>query len=143
MWLEATDAINYVTRLDLSGSMDGEITVNVHTLNTAKDTAEIIVRERGQTDTIVASSSFQTDTEVSFTVSKSIRKWSPDSPVLYDVEINVGHDSIRSYIGFRTLETKKIDGVLRPALNGEFIVSDIRIVVIRLTNISSVPVWYS
>ena len=43
------------------------------------------------------------------------RLWSPDSPVLYDVEIEAGQDRWRDRVGFRTIET---DGP-RILLNGQ------------------------
>jgi beta-glucuronidase len=43
------------------------------------------------------------------------RLWSPDTPVLYDVEIEAGQDRWRDRVGFRTIET---DGP-RILLNGE------------------------
>ena len=45
----------------------------------------------------------------------STRLWSPDSPVLYDVEIEAGQDRWRDRVGLRTIET---DGP-RMLLNGE------------------------
>jgi beta-galactosidase/beta-glucuronidase len=32
------------------------------------------------------------------------RLWSPDDPFLYDVELRLGEDLVRSYVGFRTIE---------------------------------------
>jgi beta-galactosidase/beta-glucuronidase len=32
------------------------------------------------------------------------RRWSPDDPFLYDVELRLGDDLVRSYAGFRTIE---------------------------------------
>lgn len=47
--------------------------------------------------------------------------WSPDSPKLYNVTVKLGKDKIESYTGFRTITKGKIDGVVRPILNGEFV----------------------
>ena len=43
------------------------------------------------------------------------RRWSPDDPFLYDVELRLGDDLVRSYAGFRTIEA--VGRELR--LNGE------------------------
>jgi beta-galactosidase/beta-glucuronidase len=47
--------------------------------------------------------------------------WSPDSPKLYNVTVTMGNDEVHSYAGFRTISKGKVDGVLRPLLNGEFV----------------------
>jgi beta-galactosidase/beta-glucuronidase len=43
------------------------------------------------------------------------RRWSPDDPHLYDVELRLGDDLVRSYVGFRTIERRGRDLYL----NGE------------------------
>lgn len=52
--------------------------------------------------------------------------WSPDSPFLYDLKITVKKDGklvdkVDSYFGMREVSLKKIDGILRPVINGEFV----------------------
>jgi hypothetical protein len=43
------------------------------------------------------------------------RLWSPDDPFLYDVELRLGDDLVRSYVGFRSFERRGRDLLL----NGE------------------------
>jgi len=46
--------------------------------------------------------------------------WSPETPVLYDLEIRVGDDVVKSYVGLReTTIAKGDDGHLRFLLNGK------------------------
>lgn len=53
--------------------------------------------------------------------------WSPDDPFLYDLKLQLKNkrgkvvDEIGSYFGMRTVGMKKIDDVMRPTLNGEFV----------------------
>ncbi len=47
------------------------------------------------------------------------RKWSPEDPYLYYLDIICGDDRVSSYFAVRTLEIKKIDGISRICLNGE------------------------
>jgi beta-galactosidase/beta-glucuronidase len=52
--------------------------------------------------------------------------WSPDDPALYDIELRLGNDTIRSYMGFREVGKKDITGINgtmfhRPTLNGNFL----------------------
>jgi len=37
---------------------------------------------------------------------RALKRWSPDNPMLYDVEIASGPDTLRDRIGFRTIETR-------------------------------------
>lgn len=45
--------------------------------------------------------------------------WTPETPYLYDMEIIVGDDRVKSYFALRTIEIKEIDGVKRVCLNGK------------------------
>lgn len=53
--------------------------------------------------------------------------WSPDDPFLYGLRLELKDkkgkilDKATSYFGMREVGLKKIDGVLRPTLNGEFL----------------------
>lgn len=47
--------------------------------------------------------------------------WTPDSPNLYDIDVQLGDDNIKSYTGFRTISRGLVNGVERPLLNGDFI----------------------
>lgn len=47
--------------------------------------------------------------------------WSPSSPALYNVTVAYGNDTIKSYMGFRTIEVGVVKGVKRPLLNGEVV----------------------
>ncbi len=45
--------------------------------------------------------------------------WSPEKPFLYYCTVKSESDAIETYFSLRTLEIKKIDGVMRTCLNGE------------------------
>ncbi|GAB3945818.1 hypothetical protein GCM10028805_15530 [Spirosoma harenae] len=55
------------------------------------------------------------------------KSWSPDSPFLYDLKITltsasgVVTDEVMSYFGMRDVSLGKVDGVMRPLLNGKFV----------------------
>lgn len=55
------------------------------------------------------------------------KPWSPDSPFLYDVKITLKSassdalDEVTSYFGMRDVALGKVDGVVRPLLNGQFV----------------------
>ena len=54
------------------------------------------------------------------------RLWSPDDPFLYDLEVELLKDGkpldmVSSYFGMRKINIAKVDGVMRPLLNGKFV----------------------
>ncbi|QMW06863.1 glycoside hydrolase family 2 [Spirosoma foliorum] len=55
------------------------------------------------------------------------KPWSPDSPFLYDLKITLKSangeitDNVLSYFGMRDVTLGKVDGVVRPLLNGRFV----------------------
>ncbi|KAA1082283.1 hypothetical protein PGTUg99_031372 [Puccinia graminis f. sp. tritici] len=61
------------------------------------------------------------NTFVTFTVPYA-QLWSPSNPFLYHFEVELGQDTVQSYLGIRTIE-KRTDnrGILRPFLNGQFV----------------------
>jgi beta-galactosidase/beta-glucuronidase len=65
----------------------------------------------------VVDASFQTELDGTVTAAPGVdvrvvgldglpRLWSPEDPFLYDVELRLGDDLVRSYVGFRTLEAR-------------------------------------
>ncbi|WP_078350618.1 glycoside hydrolase family 2 protein [Mucilaginibacter pedocola] len=53
--------------------------------------------------------------------------WSPDEPFLYDLKLTLYDDNgkttdeVKSYFGMRDIKLGKVDGVLRPLINGKFV----------------------
>ncbi|MFC6101303.1 glycoside hydrolase family 2 protein [Olivibacter domesticus] len=58
---------------------------------------------------------------------KNPKLWSPDSPFLYDLKLSLYDatggisDEVTSYFGMRDIKLGKINGVVRPLLNGKFV----------------------
>lgn len=46
--------------------------------------------------------------------------WTPNTPTLYNITVQLGSDKVTSYTGFRTVSRGEVDGIQRPLLNGEF-----------------------
>jgi len=56
----------------------------------------------------------------------SPKLWSPDNPFLYDLNIRLNDangnvDEVKSYFGMRDIQLGKVNGVVRPLVNGKFI----------------------
>nr|WP_218160625.1 sugar-binding domain-containing protein [Spirosoma endophyticum] len=55
------------------------------------------------------------------------KPWSPDAPFLYDVKLTLTaangrvSDEVMSYVGMRDVQLGKVNGVVRPLLNGQFV----------------------
>jgi hypothetical protein len=100
--------------------MHGQVSALVHSSAHRQDSVEITVYERGLRDRVLAQHQVTADSPTTFNVS-NVKLWSPDSPNLYDVEVKMGNDTIKSYIGFRTIGMGQVNDVPRPLLNGNFI----------------------
>lgn len=92
--------------------------MTVHTSNeNASANVKVTVHDNGK---VVATHSGPSNRPFQFNVN-SPKLWSPNSPNLYDVTVQMGKDRVQSYTGFRTISKGTVDGVIRPLLNGEFI----------------------
>ncbi|KAJ5403379.1 hypothetical protein N7509_003250 [Penicillium cosmopolitanum] len=116
-WLEAAPQ-NHITQLDLAANMDGQVNVTVHTsaMNVTSNVL-VTVHDNGK---VLKTHSGPSNRPFQFNV-ESPELWSPDSPKLYNVTVKLGNDKVQSYTGFRTIEKGKVNGVVRPMLNGEFV----------------------
>ena len=94
--------------------------VFVHSSTNSTSTAyEITVHELNSNDA-KAKATGTSGSSFTFTVS-SPELWTPSSPVLYNITVKMGSDTIQSYTGFRTVSRGAINGIQRPLLNGQFI----------------------
>ncbi|KFY62632.1 hypothetical protein V496_04490 [Pseudogymnoascus sp. VKM F-4515 (FW-2607)] len=116
VWIEPA-AANYITQLDLDANMDGQVSATVHSSNGKRTAVTVTVSDSGTNKTVGSYKGFS-DSPFQFTVS-SPNLWSPDSPTLYNIAVKMGKDEITSYTGFRTIAKDKVNGVVRPVLNGE------------------------
>ncbi|KAJ0424981.1 glycoside hydrolase superfamily [Aspergillus carlsbadensis] len=115
VWLEAVPQ-EYITKLDLTADMNGEVTAIVHSASGTGAPVEVRVEQGDET---IATHTATADEFFTFTVD-DVKLWSPDSPNLYNLTVVLGDDEISSYTGFRTISKGEVDGVIRPLVNGEF-----------------------
>ncbi|WP_250030164.1 LamG-like jellyroll fold domain-containing protein [Paractinoplanes maris] len=93
-------------------------TIQVRSSATA--TATIVARDRKGKK--VGEVRGATNTDLRLTVSNP-RLWSPDDPYLYDLDVKLGTDSVRSYFGLRTVAVQTVGGFPKLVLNGKPIFS--------------------
>jgi beta-galactosidase/beta-glucuronidase len=118
VWVEAVPA-SYVEALTLTPLLDeGAVEVTVHA-------AGAPVRRRRARVTVSADGVELAQAKVAVgqpTVVPlgKVRPWSPEDPFLHDVEVTLGKDVVRSYVGIRSFGTgPDEDGVPRLLLNGK------------------------
>ncbi|KAK4161238.1 beta-galactosidase [Cladorrhinum sp. PSN259] len=117
VWLESVPK-NYITHLDISGDMNGQLTVTVHSNNKASNQVQLKVdNENGD---LVSIYEFKSDEQVNFPI-PGVKLWSTDSPTLYNISVTMDGDTVQSYTGFRTISMGKVNGIQRPLLNGKFL----------------------
>ena len=103
VWLEQVND-THIAALKLEASANGELKVNADVLGNSA-AMEVIVSSQGKALTKQRFSGTDTTIAVS-----GIEPWSPEHPKLYDVAVTVfdsqgtAVDSVKSYVGFRTIE---------------------------------------
>lgn len=76
--------------------------------------------------TLISQSNSVTGTYFYLPIDKPVLWW-PDAPFLYDLKLTLYNtdgsvaDEVKSYFGMRDIKLGKVDGVLRPLLNGKFV----------------------
>ncbi len=122
VWLEPTAAA-HITRLDMVPDLTANrLKVTVRGTGVSGHRVRVTVSGGGSTAGTATG-----PVGAEFTVPiPNARRWSPDDPFLYDVraELLSGSttvDSVGSYTGMRSIGLARVDGVLRPVLNGEFV----------------------
>ncbi|MCX5166741.1 AbfB domain-containing protein [Streptomyces antibioticus] len=122
VWLEPT-APAHIGRLDLvPDPANHRLKVTVRGTGTNGHQARVTVSTGGTT---VGTATGPVGTEFTVPV-PSPRLWTPDDPFLYDVRADLLSgantvDSVGSYTGMRTVGLARVDGLLRPVLNGRFV----------------------
>ncbi len=95
VWMESVP-VNYVDRLFITPDIDSNIlTVKADIVGEVKD-GTVIAKDG---DTVIASASL-VNGEAILNV-ENYELWSPENPKLYDLEISVGDDVVKSYFGMR------------------------------------------
>ncbi len=114
VWMEEVPEL-HITALKLTTTMDGKVDLGI-SLSDGKTAAATVVASLDGKE--VARASGQSDS-ISLTIPEP-KLWSPASPTLYDLKIEVGDDVVTSYTGVREVGREKdADGHWRFTLNGK------------------------
>jgi len=115
VWLEKVPK-NFISSLKIIPNIDnGTVTV---TVNAREGTAKVVVSDEGQT---TATAQGAADKPITLKIPQA-KLWSPESPFLYDLDVSLGSDAVKSYFGMRKISIGKDEnGVLRPMLNNKVV----------------------
>jgi len=121
VWLEPVGA-NYIQNVRLLPDVEGRrLRVLINSNVTGKVSA---VAHDG--NKVVSQASAGTGSPFYLPIENPVL-WSPDSPFLYDLRITLYNadgsvaDVVKSYFGMRDIRLGKLNGVVRPLINGKFI----------------------
>jgi len=113
VWLEEVPE-RYITGLKITPKIDGTVSIEIGTSGKAAQ-ATVTASLKGKQ----VATAKGTTKEVTLTIPKP-QLWSPDTPTLYDLKIQVGEDTVSSYVGLRETGIRRdADGYLRFTLNGK------------------------
>ena len=122
VWIEPVNS-NYIKTVNIVSNVDeSNISIKLISSETLeKDYFEVIIKDG---NTIVSSSKSPVKSNLDVLINNA-KLWSPESPFLYDMEINLVSngkivDSIKSYFAMRKISTRKDEnGIFRLQLNNE------------------------
>ncbi|WDF80096.1 glycoside hydrolase family 2 TIM barrel-domain containing protein [Mucilaginibacter sp. KACC 22773] len=121
VWLEPVNK-TYIDNIRLLPDLaNNRLKVQVNTQGSGKLTAVAL-----DGDKVVSQAESARDTYFYLPI-KAPKLWSPDDPFLYDLKISLKNadgsvaDEVKSYFGMRDIKLGKVNGVIRPLVNGKFI----------------------
>ncbi|WP_214073513.1 sugar-binding domain-containing protein [Mucilaginibacter sp. dw_454] len=121
VWLEPVSA-NYIKSIRLLPDVDGKrLRVLINSNSTGKVAAVALDGKN-----IVAEIKATAGSSFEIPIDKP-ELWSPEHPFLYDLKLTLYNadgsvaDEVKSYFGMRDIKLGKLNGVMRPLVNGKFI----------------------
>jgi len=121
VWLEPV-AHTYISSIKLLPDVDGKrLKVLVNTSGAGNITAVALNRSKE-----VAQAKAATGTYF-YLPMENPELWSPENPFLYDLKITLQNsngsvaDQVTSYFGMRDIKLAKLNGIVRPFINGKFV----------------------
>jgi hypothetical protein len=115
VWLEKVPE-HYISKLKIVPDIDSDtVSVTVYAL---EGDVKVSVLDGAQT---LASAEGKSLAPIVLKIPQA-KLWSPESPFLYDLDIRLGNDVVKSYFGMRKISVGKDEkGILRPLLNNVYV----------------------
>jgi len=111
VWLEDVDK-SYISNLNITPNLDNnQVTINVSGENTSGAKVHISIYDNGN---LVSEKEGVLNTDIILSI-ENAKTWSPDSPFLYDVELELtkdgqSTDKVKSYFGMRKMAIGTVNG---------------------------------
>jgi beta-galactosidase/beta-glucuronidase len=104
--------------VDITGDASGGLDITVQ--SSARNAVDVRISISDPSGVEIYNGKAKSDTLVHLSIPDP-QLWSPDSPSLYNVTVTLGDDKVVTHTAFRTINRSKVNGVVRPVLNGEAI----------------------
>ncbi len=116
VWLEEAPEL-HITRLKITPSADGKVLIEIEA--DGRVAGELQAKVSASLDGKPVARAAGNSLTLALKIPEP-KLWSPDSPILYDLRVQVGEDTVRSYVGLREVgRMRDADGHWRFTLNGE------------------------
>jgi len=122
VWIEPVGE-NYIKQLKTVSNIDTK-TITMTTFSAEQNASDIVAVKILESGKVIAQAKGIVGQEILLSVPEA-KLWSPESPYLYDLEVELirngkACDQVKSYIGMRKISTKTdINGVVRMQLNNK------------------------
>lgn len=119
VWMEVVPA-NYIKSIRITPDVDKGV-VNLVVNSNSSSKTEVSAKVPGCSECGILKQ-VQDDDHINVTLKvPNAKLWIPDDPFLYDLEVSLGNDKVKSYFGMRKVEIKKDEkGVDRIFLNNKY-----------------------
>ena len=100
-----TTPATFIDDATLALGKDGRITGEAQ-LNGPQAAGQLVTVAIGKLATVTAKADAKGRASFELKAPRELKRWSPESPTLYDVQFSAAGDTVRDRVGFRTIEVK-------------------------------------